>query len=130
MDPIDEGHLPPNQSDVPYFSTALRYGLIGGAISIAFSLIANLAGLVDYTGAESNMLVNIVSFGITVGIVIFAIQAHRDTELGGYITFGRAFTVGFVAVMVAGLMGAVWMPDLFQPDRSGYSGRHSRSRNR
>ena len=108
MDLIDEGQMNVDQSEVRYFPTALKYGLIGAGVSIAFSLISNLFGLVDYTGESSNWLVNLINTAITILIIVLAIQAHRDIDLGGRITFGRAFAVGFSAIMIAGAIGAVW----------------------
>ncbi len=37
-----------------------------------------------------------------------AIKTHRDQDLGGYITFGRAFGVAFLTGLVMAVIGLVW----------------------
>lgn len=39
---------------------------------------------------------------------VLAIKTHRDQDLGGYITFGRAFGVAFLTGLVIAAIGLVW----------------------
>ncbi len=83
-------------------STVIRYGLIGGLLFIIVALIGNLTGLSSPSSMTSvifNMLIGLVLF---VGLMVVAIRYHRDKELGGYITFGRAFLVGLLVTLIAG----------------------------
>ena len=83
-------------------STVIRYGLIGGLLFIIVALIGNMTGLSSPTSMMSvlfNMLIGLVLF---VGLMVVAIRYHRDKDLGGYITFGRAFLVGLLVALISG----------------------------
>jgi predicted PurR-regulated permease PerM len=48
--------------------------------------------------------------GLVIGIYIFvrAVQEHRDQQLGGYISFGRAFVVVLLAVIISTLASTLF----------------------
>jgi len=93
-----------NAKDVSPFPTALRYGLIGGAITIVVGLISYLLGMETSLGRTLGML-NVLAWII---IPVLAIRAHRDGDLGGYITYGRSLGTGVLSAIVMGLVGAIW----------------------
>ena len=103
MTTLDDNREFIDPTDVPIWNTAIRYGLIGGGIMIAYTLISNLLGM------NSMSMVN-GAIGIVVSILIYvfvvrsAIKKHRDEELGGFIKLGRAFALGLVACLVTGLI--------------------------
>ena len=45
MDTLDDPRKAVDESAVPFFPTALRYGIIGGLASIVFAMVLNLTGL-------------------------------------------------------------------------------------
>ena len=103
----DFGYIDP--STVPPYPTAIRYGLIGGLISVVYGLIANLTGLTNPTGGMMTLLLaSVVGIVIGVGIIVFAIKHHRDNELGGYISFGRAFILGLIVSLISGLISVAF----------------------
>ena len=97
-------------SKVSPWPTGSRYGLLAGLVLVVFALVVDLAGLVDYTaqGGGSNWIVNIINWGITVAAIVLAVRQHRDEELGGFISFGRSFNVGFIVSLIIAVITLVW----------------------
>lgn len=82
------------------FSTALKYAIITALASFIFSLITYVTNL--YLNNAINWLVYII---LCAGLV-FTVKDRRDKDLGGYITFGQAFSAGFLfCVLFAVLSG-------------------------
>ncbi len=115
MTTIDEPNTYVDPSKVPYFQTALRYGLIGGLILVVWGLIAQMTGLADpckaMEGGGSSMMIGILSFAVLIGVSALvgylAIRQHT-TDLGGYISFGRAFIVALVTLIVSGIVSGLF----------------------
>ena len=114
MATLDGDYNSIDPSNVSMWPTALRYGGIAAAILIILGLVMHLSGMVDYaaaaageTGAAS-IIQNIITYAVWIGSVVMAIKFHRDQELGGYISFGRAFGEGFATSLIMGLITAVW----------------------
>ena len=90
-----------NQADVSLWPAAIRYGVIGGVVMVIYSLVGILTGFTNISnGAITMMLVSLLSFGLLLGIIIFAIKMHRDKDMGGYISIGRAFFVGLIVSVI------------------------------
>lgn len=102
----------PNQvdpSEVSFFSTALRYGLIAGLVGIVVSMIAMSTGLMDFSkGFVWPMVIGVISFAILIVITVMGVRHHRDKELGGYANFGRMFLVAGLIVLIAGVLGTIF----------------------
>jgi len=94
----------------PYRNTAITYGALTGLVSIVIGLVSYLAGLSDPAKQQGAMgwINQLISYGVMIGGLVLAVRKHRDQELSGYITFGRAFGVGFLTMLVLGLISAVW----------------------
>ncbi len=98
------------QPKVSYRSIALRYGLIGSLISIALGLVLYVAGLVDFADNNSpgSIASTVLNIAITIAVFVLAVKQHRDQDLGGFITFGRAFGVAFLTGLVMAVIGTIW----------------------
>ncbi len=115
MTTIDEPNTYKDPSGVPYFQTAIRYGIIGGLIFVVWGLIAQMTGLADpcqaMEGGSNSIVTGLVSILILIGVNalvgVLAIRQHT-TDLGGYIPFGRAFVVALVALIVAGVISGLF----------------------
>ncbi len=101
---MEETTTPP----VSFLQHAAKWGLIFGAVSIALTIIAYA---VDYT-----MLAD-WKFGIFVLVLLFAATIYAGinyrTELGGFLTYGKAFQHGFVMLAVSGLISTAFMIVLY-----------------
>lgn len=97
-------------SGISPWPVAMRYGLIWGLVGILISLVSNLMGWDN--PVEPNIVMSIVlslvSLGVTVGFLVTAIKKHRDQNLGGFITLGQGFKVGFFTTLIYGLIASVF----------------------
>ena len=96
---VDPARVKPNQ-------TGLRYGLVGALISIIISLASNMMGLTAKPGM--GMVIMFVQIIVFVAIIAMAVRYHRDRELGGYISLGRAVTVGMIVVLIIAVAAAIF----------------------
>jgi len=94
-------------STVSMRPTAVRYGLIGGLITIAYGLVANVSGL-NEPGSSLSWLSGVISVAIFAAVLVMAVKYHRDEELGGYISFGRAFGLSMLTVLIMAVLGAIF----------------------
>jgi len=111
MSTLDNPHDPASTTDASPWPVGSRYGLIAGLALIVIGMIIHLAGIVDYTNQNSsgNWISNIVNLAVLIGAMAMAIKYHRDQQLGGYVSFGRAFYVGFIVTLIITIVSAIWM---------------------
>lgn len=94
----------------------LIYGLIAGiVVSVSMLLIVNYVshceGSVDY---GTSMLIGYASMLISFSLVFVGIRNYRDKYNGGVISFGKAFKIGILIVLVASTFYVIaWMIDYF-----------------
>lgn len=79
--------------------TVLAFGLISGAISAA--LMMALAFFIDEIGFDKGMIVGYTSMLLAFLLVFFGIRSYRETAGDGYISFGRAFSVGILITLIS-----------------------------
>lgn len=97
------------------------YGLIaGGIVSIlmlsSVNYISHCEGSVDY---GTSMLIGYASMLAAFSLVFVGIRNYRDKYNNGVITFGKAFKIGILIVLIASTMYvAAWLIDyyFFIPD--------------
>lgn len=87
----------------------IRYGGIAALLLIVIGLGFHLSGLSDYKNQNNptNWIATILNWGVMIGAIAMAMKKHRD-DLGGYMTYGRGFTVGFWASLIMAIITAVW----------------------
>jgi predicted histidine transporter YuiF (NhaC family) len=94
------------ESNTPFFTTAAKHGLIMAVLAIIITLAMQLAGL------GSNMMLTMLVGFLVFFLYIFAgyraVKEHRDVELGGQITFARAFVTALVATLLACLIASLF----------------------
>ncbi len=92
------------------------YGLIAGIIVSVLMLstvnyISHCEGNVDY---GTSMLIGYASMLIAFSLVFVGIRNYRDKYNGGVISFGKAFKIGSMIVLIASTIYVVaWMIDYF-----------------
>jgi hypothetical protein len=79
--------------------TVLTYGLIAGAILSAMMLITMMnQERIDFDKGE---IIGYTTMVLAFLMVFFGVKSYRDNVAGGSVTFGRAFKVGLLIVVVA-----------------------------
>src|SRR5690348_6681424 len=99
----------------------LVYGFISGVLVSTFMLISmnyasHCEGNVAY---ETSMLIGYASMIIAFSLVYVGIRNYRNNYNGGVISFGKAFKIGILIVLIASTLYVVaWMIDyfFFMPD--------------
>ena len=92
------------------------YGLIAGiivSILMLFSInyISHVDGKVDY---NTSLLIGYASMLIAFSLVYVGIRNYRDKYNGGVISFGSAFRIGIMIVLIASTIYVVaWLIDYF-----------------
>ncbi|HSB29441.1 MAG TPA: DUF4199 domain-containing protein [Pyrinomonadaceae bacterium] len=77
----------------------LTFGLISGAISAVF-MFATLP-FHDKIGFDKGVYVGYSAMVLAFLLVFFGIRSYRDNVGGGYISFGRAFSVGILITLIS-----------------------------
>ena len=92
------------------------YGIIAGivvSVSMLFSVnvMSHTEGKVDY---NTSLLIGYTSMIIAFSLVFVGIRNYRDKYNGGIISFGKAFKMGTMIVLIASTMYVVaWLIDYF-----------------
>jgi len=79
----------------------LTFGIIAGVILSAMMLSCVTAVVRGDVGFEKSEVVGYASMVLAFLLVFFGIRSYRENVGGGTITFGRAFAVGILIVVVA-----------------------------
>ena len=95
---------------------SIIYGLIAGivvSISMLFSInyISHVDGKVDY---NTSLLIGYASMLIAFSLVYVGIRNYRNKYNAGVISFGKAFKIGIMIVLIASTIYVVaWLIDYF-----------------
>ena len=92
------------------------YGIIAGIVVSVLMLfstnyISHVEGKVDY---NTSLLIGYASMLIAFSLVFVGIRNYRDKYNGGVISFGKAFKIGIMIVLIASTIYVVaWLIDYF-----------------
>lgn len=79
--------------------TVLTYGLIAGAILSAMMVLT--IPFMDQIGFDRGAIIGFTTMVLAFLMIFFGVRSYRDTVGGGSVTFGRAFALGLLIVLVA-----------------------------
>jgi Protein of unknown function (DUF4199) len=79
--------------------TIITFGLISGVISSV--LMVSTMPFVHRIGNDKALILGYTSIVLSFLLVFFGIRSYRDNELGGHITFGKAFGVGICITLIS-----------------------------
>ena len=79
--------------------TVLTYGLIAGAI-LSLMMIVTIP-FHEAIGLDRAEIIGYTTMVVAFLLVFFGVRAYRDSVAGGALSFGRAFKVGALIVLVA-----------------------------
>lgn len=83
----------------------LTFGIIAGAL-LSLMMVATVP-FMDRIGFDYGMVIGYTSMVLAFLLVFFGIRSYRENVGGGQISFGRAFSVGILIVVIASLMYVV-----------------------
>jgi len=81
---------------------AINYGLLTALGMVVYGIILYLVGM------DKNPVLPYVSYIILLAGIYLGSVNYRDKHLGGFITYGKAVTVGFFIALVVAVIMAVW----------------------
>jgi hypothetical protein len=81
--------------------TVLTFGLLSGVVSALMMFVTGL--FIDRIGFDKGVIVGYTGIVLSLLFVYFGVRSYRDNQLGGTITFGRAFGVGLLITLVSSL---------------------------
>jgi hypothetical protein len=119
MATLDNPNNYTDPSTVSVVPTGNKWGLILGLVGIVLSLLFTMTGMIDYSGTKSNWLSSTISWGATIAIIYMALNAHKNDDLGGYLSIGRAAKMGAYLGLISGILVAIYTFVYFkfiQPD--------------
>ncbi len=80
---------------------ALIFGLLAGLIVVGLMFAFSWTGEMNFEGGEikgyAGMIVGML-------LIFFGVKQYRDKQLGGHITFGKAFLHGLLITFFAGII--------------------------
>ena len=83
----------------------VKFGLLVGATGILLSLISYILGL---DKSDTGQYIGWINVPIMIIALVFAIKEKRLSNEGGFISFGHAFKTGFLVVLIATAITAVY----------------------
>lgn len=83
----------------------LTFGLIAGVI-LSLLMVATIP-FIDRIGFDYGMAIGYTTMVLAFLFVFFGIRSYRENVGGGQISFGRAFSVGMLIVLIASIMYAI-----------------------
>ncbi len=85
----------------------LKFGLIGGGISILWTLLMWVLGLHQ---GDLSLGINLgyIALAFPIVIVVLAIRETRNKELAGFISYGKAFGVGTITGIVSTVVSTLF----------------------
>jgi hypothetical protein len=75
------------------------FGLLSGAVSVLMMFLT--VSFVDQIGFDRGIIVGYTGIVVSLLFVYFGVRSYRDNQLGGKITFGRAFGVGLLITLIS-----------------------------
>jgi hypothetical protein len=92
------------------------YGLIAGIVVSVLMLVTvnTISHCEGNVGYETSMLIGYASMLIAFSLVFVGIRNYRDKYIEGVISFGKAFKIGIMIVIIASTIYVVaWLIDYF-----------------
>jgi len=84
------------------FSASLIPGIITGIALVVIDLIYYIFDV------EYDSKIKWFSFLVMAALIYWAMSTVRDKTFGGYVTYGKAFTIGFWTILIAAVVGAIY----------------------
>ena len=94
--------------EVSLGKNALNYGLILGGISVVYSI------LLWVMGQTTNKSLGYISLLFSIGVMYYGTKSYRDKHMGGFMTYGKAFSSNFLIGLYSAIIGTIFTFILFK----------------
>lgn len=89
--------------------TVTKFGFIGGSIVSAF-MLCTMPFMDVNSDMQMSQLIGYATMIVAFTTIFIGVKSYRDNELGGFISFRKAFLVGLYIALIASTMYVVcWM---------------------
>ncbi len=78
--------------------TVLTFGLIAGLI-LSIMMVCTMPFIDEIH--DNGEIIGYTTMVLSFAMIFFAVRSYRDNTLGGYISFGKAFTIGILITAIA-----------------------------
>lgn len=86
-----------------------KYGLLSGLlIGLVMSIIMVVTMGAEAGSSRFSEVAGYIIMLLGLSLIIVGTKRYRDYELGGLISFGKAFKVGILITLIASLIYAIW----------------------
>ena len=102
------------KAKAPFLKPALIYGAILGFVGILLSVILYLLN------KQFEGWAGLVSFVITIAILVYCLRAYRDEYLGGYASYGKLLQMTLAIALVSTLLSTLYTVVLINIIDPGY----------
>jgi hypothetical protein len=86
-----------NENEVSFMPVLQKYGLIMASVSIIMTLLTSIMGM---SNLMLTMIMGLLALAMMIIIPVLGLKEHRDKQLGGFVSFGRAFLVCMLIIAV------------------------------
>jgi uncharacterized membrane protein (DUF485 family) len=96
------------QRSTSLLKSSFIYGLYMALVSILLSVIIWAGSLMESLGMWGSAVIGLASLLISFILLIVFTKAYRNKELGGVITFGKAFQFGLLVVVFSTIIVTIY----------------------
>ena len=90
------------------WKSGLIYGLYLGIISVLISVVIWAGSVMESMGIFGSLIIITVILIITFLLLLFFTKAYRNKELGGFISFGKAFQFAIIVVLISTIISSIY----------------------
>jgi uncharacterized membrane protein (DUF106 family) len=94
-----------NENEVSFIPVVQKYAIIMAATSVIMTLIMSIMGMSNLILMS---LLGILVFVAMILIPVLGVKEHRNNQLGGLISFGRAFLVAMLILAISILISTIF----------------------
>ena len=97
---LDNVETPLNENNVSIWDNVKKWGLILALIRVVMTLVEHIFN-VTAQGGLVIALDTVLAISLSLTLLYLSLREHRDQELGGFMSFKRAFFLAFIVGLVS-----------------------------
>jgi len=97
-----------HHTDAPIWPTAIKWGLISGAIGVVMTMLLYNMGMMEPGNASASIISTLVTLAIGFVIVFLGLKNYRDSSNEGHLSLGKGIVWSLGYGLIAGIIGAIF----------------------